>query len=202
MARKRLRPTNESLTESLGRLGLSPGSVDPEALRAYLELPEFGAAVEDELVARAVRDMSAARAFVETGIPAIKRAVPALRATVAKDDGITWSLRVAIPLLDADRMDLRVEAAPERAAADILAAMAARNDPTHRLDALRAALTETEAEVVHALRKPIDRLRGQILADLREVGADAAAYLDHMDRSLRSRQFRFGPKLARSLLDT
>ncbi len=201
MARKRLRPTIETLIESVARLGLSPKNVDLEALRAHLELPEFGAAVEDERVARAVRDMSAARAFVETGIPAIKRAVPALRATVAKDDGITWSLRVAIPLLDADRMDLRVEVAPERAAADILAAMAARNDPTHRLDALRAALTETEGEVVGALRKPIDRLRGQILADLREVGADAAAYLDHMDRSLRSRQFRFGPKLARSLLD-
>ncbi len=201
MARKRLRPTIESLIESVGRLGLPPRSIDLEALRAHLELPEFGAAVEDERVARGLREMAAARAFVETGIPSLKRAVPALRATVAKDNGIGWSLRVAIPLLDAGRMDLRVEAAPEREAAEILSAMAGRNDPSHRLDALRAALTEAEGEVVRALRKPIDRLRGQILADLREVGADAAAYLEHMDRSLRSRPFRSGPRLARSLVD-
>ena len=38
--------------------------------------------------------------------------------------------------------------------------------------------------------------------DLREVGADAAAYIAHMDRSLRSRVFTYGPKLARGLNDT
>ncbi|KQT59923.1 helicase [Methylobacterium sp. Leaf456] len=201
MARKRLRPTIESLAESVARLGLPARSVDLEALRTHLELPEFGAEVEDERVAGALRERAAARAFVETGIPALKRAIPALRASVAKDGGVGWTIRVAIPLLDAGRMDLRVEAAPEGEAAEILAEIAARNDPTHRLDALRAALTGAEAEIVGALRKPIDRLRGQILADLREVGADAAAYLEHMDRSLRSRAFRFGPRLARSLAD-
>jgi ATP-dependent RNA helicase SUPV3L1/SUV3 len=201
MARKRLHPTIESLIESIGRLGLSPKSVDLEALRATLELHEFGAAVEDERVARALREMAAARAFVETGIPALKQALPSLKAAVAKDDGITWSLRIAIPLLDAGRMDVRVEAAPEREAAEILAGMARRNDPTDRIDALRAALAGTEHEIVQALRKPIDRLRSQILADLRDVGGDAAAYIAHMDRSLRSRQFRYGPKLARSLTD-
>ncbi|MGX5777112.1 helicase-related protein [Methylorubrum zatmanii] len=201
MARKRLHPTSESLIEAVARLGLSPKSVDLEALRAHLELPEFGAAVEDERVARALREMRAARAFAETGIPALRQAVPALKATVTKDHAVTWSIRVGIPLLEAGRMDLRVEVAPDAATTGILDGMAARNDPTRRLDELRAAVAETAAETTRALRKPIDRLRSQILADLREVGADAAAYLDHMDRSLRSRQFRFGPRLARSLSD-
>lgn len=201
MARKRLHPTSESLIEAVARLGLSPKSVDLEALRAHLELPEFGAAVEDERVARALREMRAARAFAETGIPALRQAVPALKATVTKDHAVTWSIRVGIPLLEAGRMDLRVEVAPDAATTGILDGMAARNDPARRLDELRAAVAETAAETTRALRKPIDRLRSQILADLREVGADAAAYLDHMDRSLRSRQFRFGPRLARSLSD-
>ncbi|MBD8908320.1 helicase-related protein [Methylorubrum zatmanii] len=201
MARKRLHPTSESLIEAVARLGLSPKAVDLEALRAHLELPEFGAAVEDDRVARALREMRAARAFAETGIPALRQAVPALKATVTKDHAVTWSIRVGIPLLEAGRMDLRVEVAPDAATTGILDGMAARNDPTRRLDELRAAVAETAAETTRALRKPIDRLRSQILADLREVGADAAAYLDHMDRSLRSRQFRFGPRLARSLSD-
>lgn len=201
MARKRLHPTSESLIEAVARLGLSPKSVDLEALRAHLELPEFGAAVEDERVARALREMRTARDFVETGIPALRHAIPALKATVTKDHAVTWSIRVGIPLLEAGRMDLRVEVAPDAVTTAILDGMAARNDPARRLDALRAAVAETAAETTRALRKPIDRLRSQILADLREVGADAAAYLEHMDRSLRSRQFRFGPRLARSLSD-
>ncbi|HJE23535.1 MAG TPA: helicase [Methylorubrum populi] len=201
MARKRLHPTSESLIEAVARLGLSPKSVDLEALRAHLELPEFGAAVEDERVARALREMRAARGFVETGIPALRQAIPALKATVTKVHAVTWSIRVGIPLLEAGRMDLRVEVAPDAVTTAILDGMAARNDPMRRLDELRAAVAETAAETTRALRKPIDRLRSQILADLREVGADAAAYLEHMDRSLRSRQFRFGPRLARSLSD-
>lgn len=85
MARKRVRPTIESLTEAVGRLGLPANDIDFEALRIHLELPEFGAAVEDERVTRALREMRAARAFVEEGLPALKRAVPSLRAVVGKD---------------------------------------------------------------------------------------------------------------------
>ena len=61
MARKRLRPTIESLIESLGRLGLSPEAVDLDRLLVQLELPEYGAEVEDDRVARALRAMQAAR---------------------------------------------------------------------------------------------------------------------------------------------
>ncbi|MBB2964573.1 helicase-related protein [Methylobacterium sp. R2-1] len=201
MARKRHRPTVESLIEVVGRLGLAPNAVDLEALRTHLELPEFGAEVEDERVARALREMRAARAFAETGIPALKRTVPVLRAAVAKDHGIRWSARISIPLLEAGRMDLRIDAAPDPISAEILSGMASRNDPTHRLDELRAAVAEMTVRTSRDLRKPVDRLRGQILADLREVGADAAAYLEHMDRSLRSRPFSLNPRLARSLTD-
>ncbi|MDV2988422.1 UNVERIFIED_CONTAM: SUV3 C-terminal domain-containing protein [Methylobacteriaceae bacterium AG10] len=201
MARKRLRPTVESLIETVGRLGLAPNTVDLEALRTQLELPEFGAVVEDERVARALREMRMARAFAETGVPALKRAVPALRAAVTKDHRIRWSVRISIPLLDAGRLDLRIDAPPDPITAEILIGMAARNDPARRLDELRAAVTGMTVQVTRDLHKPIDRLRAQILADLREVGADAAAYLEHMDRSLRSRPFSLGPRLARSLAD-
>lgn len=201
MARKRLRPTVESLIETVGRLGLAPNTVDLEALRTQLELPEFGAMVEDERVARALREMRMARAFAETGVPALKRAVPALRAAVTKDHRIRWSVRISIPLLDAGRLDLRIDASPDPITAEILHGMAARNDPARRLDELRAAVTGLTVQVTRDLHKPIDRLRAQILADLREVGADAAAYLEHMDRSLRSRPFSLGPRLARSLAD-
>lgn len=201
MARKRLRPTVESLIEMVGRLGIAPNTVDLEALRTHLELPELGAAVEDERVARALRQMRAARAFAETGIPALKRAVPALRAAVAKDHSVRWSVRIDIPLLEAGRLDLRIDAAPDPVVADILNGMASRNDPTRRLDELRVAVAEMAAHTTRDLRKPIDRLRGQILADLREVGADAGSYLEHMDRSLRSRPFSLNPRLARALTD-
>lgn len=201
MARKRLRPTVESLIETVGRLGLAPNTVDLEALRTQLELPEFGAVVEDERVARALREMRMARAFAETGVPALKRAVPALRAAVTKDHRIRWSVRISIPLLDAGRLDLRIDASPDPITAEILQGMAARNDSARRLDELRAAVTGMTVQVTRDLHKPIDRLRAQILADLREVGADAAAYLEHMDRSLRSRPFSLGPRLARSLAD-
>lgn len=201
MARKRLRPTVESLIETVGRLGLAPNTVDLEALRTQLELPEFGAVVEDERVARALREMRLASAFAETGVPTLKRAVPALRAAVTKDHRIRWSVRISIPLLDAGRLDLRIDASPDPITAEILQGMAARNDPARRLDELRAAVTGMTVQVTRDLHKPIDRLRAQILADLREVGADAAAYLEHMDRSLRSRPFSLGPRLARSLAD-
>jgi ATP-dependent RNA helicase SUPV3L1/SUV3 len=201
MARKRLRPTVESLIEAVGRLGLAPNAVDLEALRAHLELPELGAVVEDERVARALREMRTARAFAESGIPALKQAIPALRAGVGKDHSIRWSVRIGIPLLDAGRLDLRIDAAPDPVIADILQGMASRNDPTRRLDVLRAAVAEMTARTTSDLRKPIDRLRGQILTDLREVGADAGAYLEHMDRSLRSRPFNLNPRLARALTD-
>ncbi len=109
-----------------------------------------------------------------------------------------WTIRTEIPLLDNGRLDLRIDSAPDPAAAEILARMAARNDPAHRLETLRAAVAERAGEVTRTLSKPVERLRAQIIQDLREVGADAAAYIAHLDRSLRSRVFTYGPKLARS----
>ena len=202
MARKRLRPTIAYLAEAVARLGLPPGSIDLEKLRLELELPDFGAEIPDERVAEALRARQTARVFAETGIPAIRKAIPTLRAIVTRDHRVTWSIRTEIPLLDNGRMDLRVDIAPGPAAAEILARMAARNDPAHRIEALRAAVADHAAEATRTLGKPVERLRSQILQDLQEVGADAAAYIAHLDRSLRSRVFSFGPKLARALNDT
>ena len=56
MARKRAPSTIEILIEALARLGVSPRSVDLEALRTQLDLPEFGGYVQDARVARASDD--------------------------------------------------------------------------------------------------------------------------------------------------
>jgi ATP-dependent RNA helicase SUPV3L1/SUV3 len=202
MARKRLRPTTVYLAEAVARLGLSPEAVDLETLRADLELPELGAEVDDARVAQALRARQAARAFAETGVPAVRKAIPALRAAILRDGRVIWTIRTEIPLLDGGRLDLRIDSAPDPAAAEILARMAVRNDPVHRVETLRAAVAERAAELTRTLSKPVERLRAQIVQDLREVGADAPAYIAHLDRSLRSRVFTFGPKLARSLNDT
>ena len=202
MARKRVPSTIEILIEVLARLGLPPKSVDLESLRMHLDLPEFGGYVQDARVARALRAMKLNRAFAENGVDALRKALPVLRAVVSRDHGITWSVRVSIPLLDDGRLDLRVEVPPDAAAANILKGMAHRNDPTWRLDELRAAVTEVTTQTTHSLRKPVERLREQIRLDLREVGADAAAYIAHLDRALRSRQFNSDGTLDRSLSNT
>ncbi|KAB1070223.1 helicase-related protein [Methylobacterium planeticum] len=202
MARKRVQLTVDLLVDAVARLGLPPRSVDIEGLRAHLELPEFGGTVDDARVASALRAIAARRAFAERGVAAIARAVPALKAAATNDNRLAWTIRLAIPLLDDGRMELRIETVPDGAASEILDGMAERNDATWRLDGLREAVKAVSAQASRALRKPVDRLRETILADLREVGADAATYIEHMDRSLRSRQFRLGPNLARSLSDT
>ncbi|WP_132256172.1 helicase-related protein [Methylobacterium segetis] len=202
MVRKRVPSTIEILIEAVARLGLPPRSVDIEALRAHLGLPEFGGYVQDARVARALRDMRASRTFAETGVAALRKALPALRAAVSKDHAITWSLRVAVPLLDDGRLDLRIDVPPDAAALNVLKGMAHRNDPTWRLDELRAALGEIAAQASRSLRKPVERLREQIRLDLVEVGADASAYIAHLDRSLRSRQFDLDENLDRSLSGT
>ena len=202
MGRKRARSTIEILIEALARLGVLPRSVDIESLRGHLELPEFGGYVDDARVARALRAMKLNRAFAENGLEALKKALPVLRAVVSKDQTITWSMRVSIPLLDDGRLDLRVETPPDAVATNILKGMAHRNDPAWRLEELRAAVTEVTAQTIDALRKPVERLREQIRLDLREVGADAAAYIAHLDRALRSRQFNIEASLDRSLSST
>jgi ATP-dependent RNA helicase SUPV3L1/SUV3 len=202
VARKRVPPTIEILIEALARLGVSPKSVNLEALRTHLDLPEFGGFVQDARVARALRAMKANRIFAETGIEALKKALPGLRAVVSKDHSITWSVRVSIPLLDDDRLDLRIDVAPNAATTNILKGMAHRNDPKWRLDELRAAVAEIGVQTTCSLRKPVERLREQIRLDLREVGADAAAYIAHLDRALRSRQFNVEGNLERSLSTT
>ncbi|MEA1834333.1 SUV3 C-terminal domain-containing protein [Methylobacterium durans] len=202
MARKRVPSTIDILIEAVARLGMSPKSVDLEALRTHLDLPEFGGYVQDARVARALRAMTASRTFAETGVETLRKAVPALRALVSKDRGITWSVRVTIPLLDDGRLDLRIAVQPDAAALNILKGMAHRNDPIWRLEDLRTAVSEIAARTSRSLHKPVERLREQIRLDLREVGADASAYIAHLDRSLRSRPFDIGENLDRSLSST
>ncbi len=138
VARKRVQPTTEILSEIVARLGPSPRAVDLDALRAHLALPEFGGDVDEARVARALRAMKANRAFAETGVDALRRAVPALRATVSGGQAIAWTVRVAIPLLDDGRLELRVDAPADAAAIGILRGMAHRNDPKWRVEELRA----------------------------------------------------------------
>ncbi|GJD53731.1 hypothetical protein OPKNFCMD_6509 [Methylobacterium crusticola] len=202
MARRRIQLTIDILSETLARLGRASRSVDLEDLRVHLGLPEHDGAAEDARVARALREMAARRNFAEHGIAALKQSVPTLRAVIQKDRPLAWIIRVAVPLLDDGRMDLRLEVQPDAAASDILQDMARRNDPHWRLDALRAAIAEVAAETARSLRKPVERLREQVRADLREVGADAVTYIAHLDRALRSRPFAVGPNVARSLNDT
>ena len=152
------------------RLGLPPRSVEVEALRLHLGLPEFGGFVEDAVVAKGLRELKARRTFAETGVASLKKAVPALRAAVMRDGAIAWTIRTMIPILDGGRLDLRIDAAPETGIAGILAGMAHRNDPTWRLDELRAAVAETSVRTAKALRRAVERLRDQVAEDLREVG--------------------------------
>lgn len=202
MARKRTPLTTDILIEVVARLGLPPRSIDLAGLQAELDLPEFGGYVEDERVARALRAMKARRAFAETGIAALRKALPRLKAVVSNAHVVTWRLQVTLPLLDDGRMDLRIDVPPDAAAADILKGMAHRNDPKWRLDELGAALDALAGETMRGLGRTAERLREQVRDDLREVGADAVTYIAHMDRSLRSRTFNLGPNLARSLSDT
>ncbi len=80
--------------------------------------------------------------------------------------------------------------------------MALGNDPTRRLDGLRAALDATAGQLSKTLHRTVARLRDQIRDDLHDTGADAPTYIAHLDRSLRSRVFKPLPNLARALSDT
>ncbi len=201
MPRKRVQATTEILMETVRRLGLPPRSVDLEALRLQLGLPEFGGFVEDAPVAKALRELKARSAFTDDGIAALRRSVPALKVAVTRGQ-LTGNVRVALPLLDDGRLDLRIDMPASGALAGILDGMARRNDPTWRLETLRAGIADLQAEAARTLRRPIERLRDQIRDDLREVGADAATYIEQMDRSLRSRPFTHSPNLTQALGDT
>lgn len=202
MARRRAQPTTEILSESVARLGQPPRSVDLEALRIQLGLPEFDGDADEARVARALRAMKANRAFAETGVEALRRTVPGLRAAISGGHAVTWSVRIAIPLLDDGRLELRVDAPPDAAVTGILRGMAHRNDPKWRLDELRAAVAQLSARTTGDLRRIVERLRDQIRLDLREVGADASAYIAQLDRSLRSRPFAVTEDLGGSLFQT
>ncbi|TNC07691.1 helicase [Methylobacterium terricola] len=202
MARRRVQPTTEILGEIVARLGQPPRSVDLEALRVQLGLPEFNGETDDARVARALRAMKANRAFAETGVEALRRTVPALRSAVSGGHTVDWTIRVAIPLLDDGRLELRVDAPPDTIVAGLLRGMAHRNDPRWRLDELREAVAQVASRTTEALRRPVDRLRDQVRLDLREVGADASAYIAQLDRSLRSRPFVLRDDLGTSLFQT
>jgi ATP-dependent RNA helicase SUPV3L1/SUV3 len=202
MARKRIQLTTDLLAESVRRLGVKPGRVDLDALRLELALPEFDGIVLDTEVAASLRAGDARRTFAERGVKALKAAVPALHGAVLGGHRVVWTIRSTIPLLDDGRASLRIDAAPDEAAAAILAGMAQRNDPAWQLDELRIEVGRIAAETLAALRQPVSRLRHAIAGDLREIGADAPAYIADLDHSLRSRQFTFGPKLAQTLNDS
>ena len=202
MARRRAQPTTEILSEIVARLGQPPRSVDLEALRIQLGLPEFDGDADEARVARALRAMKANRAFAETGVEALRRTVPGLRAAISGGHAVTWSVRIAIPLLDDGRLELRVNAPPDAAVTGILRGMAHRNDPKWRLDELRAAVAQLSTRTTGDLRRIVERLRDQIRLDLREVGADASAYIAQLDRSLRSRPFAVTEDLGGTLFQT
>lgn len=202
MARRRAQPTTEILSEIVARLGQPPRSVDLEALRIQLGMPEFDGDADEARVARALRAMKANRAFAETGVEALRRTVPGLRAAISGGHAVTWSVRIAIPLLDDGRLELRVDAPPDAAVTGILRGMAHRNDPKWRLDELRAAVAQLSARTTGDLRRIVERLRDQIRLDLREVGADASAYIAQLDRSLRSRPFAVTEDLGGTLFQT
>lgn len=202
MARKHNHLTTDILADALHRLGIGAAAVDREALRLRMDLPELNGFVEDEAVAAALRDGGARRAFAETGVAALRSTIPALRSEPGRDDDLVWRLRVNIPLLDDGRLDLRLDVPPGETAAEILEEMALGNDPTRRLDRLRAALAETAAEREGTLRRAVARLRDQIRDDLHEIGADAPTYIAHLDRSLRARVFTPSPNLAHAIGDT
>ena len=202
MARKRIHLTTDILADALHRLGIAAAAVDREALRLALGLPDQDGFVEDAAVAAALRDGDARRAFTEGGVAALRLVLPALRAEPARDGALAWRLRVSLPLLDDGRLDLRLDAPPGEAAAEILEEMALGNDPAWRLDDLRGALAETAAGFARTLHRTVARLRDQIRDDLHEIGADAPTYIAHLDRSLRARVFTPSPNLAHAILDT
>jgi ATP-dependent RNA helicase SUPV3L1/SUV3 len=147
-------------------------------------------------------DTPSKQAFAETGVKELRKTLPALRADVSKADAISWTIRVPIPLLDDGRLELRIDVRAGEAIAKILDGMASRNDPKWQLDELGRAVAELATRTSQSLHKFIERYRGQIAADLREVGGDAVTYIETLDRSLRSRQFAFRPNLQRSMGDT
>ncbi|WP_375462531.1 helicase-related protein [uncultured Methylobacterium sp.] len=200
MARKRIHLTTDILADALHRLGIPARAVDRDALRARMNLPEYDGFVEDAIVAAALRAVDARRAFAETGVAALRAALPALRAEV-RDGEIHWRLRVTLPLLDDGRLDLRVDVAPGDEAGAILEAMSLRNDAGWRRDALRTALGETAARTDASLNRVVARLREQVRDDLLALGADAPTYVAHLDRSLRARTFSPAPNLAHAITD-
>jgi ATP-dependent RNA helicase SUPV3L1/SUV3 len=202
MARKRNHLTTDILADALHRLGIGAAAVDREALRLRLDLPEYNGFIEDDAVAIALRDGGARRAFLETGVAALRSAIPALRSEPGRDDALIWQLRINIPLLDDGRLDLRLDVPPGETAAEILEEMAVGNDPARRLNDLRAALAATASEFTRRLSRAVDRLRDQIRDDLHETGADAPTYIAHLDRSLRSRIFTPSPNIAHAIGDT
>jgi len=201
MARKRIHPTDDLLADALHRLGVPAGAVDREELRARLGLPEIDGFVEDADVARALSDLGARRAFAETGIKALTAALPALRAETGRD-GIAWRIRVTIPLLDGGRLDLRLDLLPEADTREILDEIALRNDPAWRREELELGVAQAGREAQRALRRAVERLRGQIAQDLHETGAEGPNYIAHLDRSLRSRVFSGSGQFAQSIGDT
>ncbi len=150
-------------------MGIGAAAVDREALRLRMDLREYNGFIEDEAVAAALRDGEARRAFLETGVAALRSTVPALRSEPGGERGLVWRLRVSLPHLDDGRLDLRIDVPPGETAAEILEEMALGNDPARRVPDLRAALAATAAQFEGSLRRVVARLREQIRDDLHET---------------------------------
>ncbi len=94
---------------------------------------------------------------------------------------------------------MRIDQRPKGRSAAILDEFAKRGDLGSRLPELQAAVAEDSRETLKGLSRLLERLRTQVSADLRELGGDAACYVEDLDGWLRSRQFADGPNLNRSL---
>ncbi|MDB5559061.1 MAG: helicase, partial [Enterovirga sp.] len=129
----------------------------------------------------------------------IKRAIPALRPDNSKEGLRSWWIRLTVPLLDDGRLTLRIDQRPGGRSGGILDEIAKGGELALRLPDLKAAVAEDSRETLRGLNRVLERLRGQVGADLQELGRDGASYVEDLDGWLRSRQFAEGPNLNRSL---
>ncbi|WP_375460397.1 helicase-related protein [uncultured Enterovirga sp.] len=132
-------------------------------------------------------------------IQRLRKAAPALRPDLSKPDSISWWIRVEIPLVDDGRLMLRIDQRPEPGLLRLLETMAEGGEPDAQFGDIRSGVTRVVADASRSLRRAVERLQAQVGMDLREMGPDAPAYVDQMERWLRSRQFVDSPNLTRSL---
>lgn len=200
MARKRSRNTLDLLEEALDRLGQRI-AFPVERVRDRLGLPETDGWFEDADLLRTVREMRGEAAFARDGAAALRRSIPALSSAPRPDGGLDWFLRVPLPLAEAGRLDLRLKVPASPPMKAVIDRMAGRNDPSHGLQALKDACQASAAETLAGLRAPLARLRADVAKDVRDLGADAPSYVEHLAQALRSQEIAPGANPAQALND-